>query len=54
MRLRVPEMNREAESHIVWVKAGEVPGSTDLGVEFLQAEDFWGIDFPPDPGAPLK
>jgi len=53
-RLRVPEMNREAESHIVWVKPGEHPGSTDLGVEFLESEDFWGIPFPPDPGAPLK
>jgi len=54
MRLRVPEMGREAESQVVWVKPGEIPGRTDLGVEFLQAEDFWGINFPPDPGASLK
>lgn len=54
MRLRVPEMGREAESHVVWARPGEVPGRTDLGVEFLESQDFWGIEFPPDPGAPLE
>lgn len=50
-RLRAPETNREAESRVVWVQPGDVPGRTDLGVEFLEVEDFWGIPFPPDPGS---
>ncbi|MBI4466214.1 MAG: PilZ domain-containing protein [Acidobacteria bacterium] len=52
-RLRAPEMNREAESHVVWSKPSELPGRTDLGVEFLETEDFWEIPFPPDPGSPV-
>lgn len=51
-RLRAPEMAREAESHVVWAQPGDIPGRTDLGVEFLELEDFWGIPFPPDPGTP--
>lgn len=53
-RLRASEMGREAESRVVWAQPGEVPGRTDLGVEFVEASDFWGIPFPPDPGAPVK
>ncbi|MGH7754236.1 MAG: PilZ domain-containing protein, partial [Gemmatimonadales bacterium] len=50
-RLLAPEMNREAESRVVWVKASSLAGRTDLGVEFVGVEDFWGIPFPPDPGS---
>jgi len=54
LRLRVPEMGREADSHVVWATPSSLPGQTDMGVEFLQLEDFWGIPFPPDPGSPLE
>lgn len=53
-RLRVPEMNREAESHVVWAQPSSLAGRTDLGVEFLETDDFWGIPFPPDPGSPIE
>lgn len=53
-RLRAPEMGREAESRVVWARPGDFPGRTDLGVEFLDCENFWGLSFPPDPGAPVN
>lgn len=53
-RLRAPEMNREVESRVVWARPSPVPGRTDLGLEFLETDDFWGIPFPPDPGSPIK
>ncbi|MFQ5723679.1 MAG: PilZ domain-containing protein [Terriglobia bacterium] len=53
-RFRIPEREREVEAHVVWARPNEVPGRTDLGVEFLGTDNFWGILFPPDPGSPLK
>lgn len=48
VRLRVPELNREVEARVVHARHGFVPGYTDLGIEFIGPEDFWGVDFPPD------
>lgn len=50
-RLRAPEMNRETEARVVWAKPSTVAERTDLGVEFLETIDFWGMPFPPDPGS---
>lgn len=49
LRLQAPEMNREAESRVVWARPGLLPGRTDLGIEFTEAQDFWGIPFPAGP-----
>ncbi|MFQ5778358.1 MAG: PilZ domain-containing protein [Terriglobia bacterium] len=51
LRLRAPQIQREAEAHVVWVRPGAIAGRTDMGIEFLQEADFWGIAFPPPPGA---
>ncbi|MGH9861912.1 MAG: hypothetical protein ACRD35_00660, partial [Candidatus Acidiferrales bacterium] len=47
-RLRAPEISREAEAQVIHVKEGELPGSTELGVEFVEIEDFWDVPFSPD------
>lgn len=52
LRLRSPELGREVEARVVHSRPGFVPGYTDLGVEFIGPEDFWGIDFPPDDWSP--
>lgn len=51
LRLRVPEVGREAEVEIIGVLASETPGWTELEIEFVEAEDFWGIAFPPAAGS---
>lgn len=47
-RVRAPELGREAEAQVIHVQPGEVPGRTDLGIEFLNVENFWGVAFPPE------
>lgn len=53
LRLRALELNREAEAEVVWVESSEVPGRTDLAIEFVDTEDFWGIPFPSE-GEPAE
>jgi hypothetical protein len=48
LRLRVPETKSEAEAEVIWVQKGEAPGGVELGIEFVEAENFWEIDFPAD------
>ncbi|MGH9805057.1 MAG: PilZ domain-containing protein [Candidatus Acidiferrales bacterium] len=52
LRIRVPELNREGEARVVHARPGFVPGYTDLGIEFIGPEDFWGFEFPPDDWSP--
>lgn len=52
VRVRVPELDREAEARVVHSRPGFVPGYTDMGIEFIGPEDFWGVDFPPDDRSP--
>ncbi len=52
LQLHVPDLGREVESRVVWARPGEVPGRTDLGVEFIGTENFWNINFPPSEPAP--
>ena len=47
LQFRVPDLGREVESRVVWARPGEVPGRTDLGVEFIGTDNFWNINFPP-------
>jgi hypothetical protein len=50
LRLRAPEVGREAYVQIVGAKAGEIPGRTNLEVEFVEGNDFWGALLPSGPG----
>jgi hypothetical protein len=53
LRLRAPWVNREAESRVIWVRSAGAPGGSQLGIEFLEGQDFWGVAFPADPGCAL-
>lgn len=50
-RLRVPLIDREVESHIVWSRRPDTAAQAALGIEFLGKQDLWGHGFPPDPGS---
>lgn len=52
LRLRAPQLEREAEARVVHSRPGFIPGYTDFGIEFIGPDDFWGVDFPPDEGSP--
>jgi len=52
LRLRVPETKNEAEAEVIWLQEGEAPEHNELGIEFLEAENFWEIDFPADEEQP--
>lgn len=43
-----PEAGREAEAHIVFRKMGGAGSLSELGLEFLHTDNFWGIEFPSD------
>ncbi len=47
-RLRAPEISREAEAQVIHVQESELPGIAELGVEFVEVEDFWDVPFSPD------
>lgn len=57
--LYIPHLERETQSRVVWVSADkDKSGFYGLGVELKDAENFWGVQFPPDdwipsPQAPL-
>jgi len=40
---------KEARARIVYRRLGGEEGLAELGFEFLEAGNFWGIEFPPDP-----
>lgn len=50
LQLRAPNMSRQAESRVVWSHPSSVPDRTDLGIEFVETIDFWGLPFPPESG----
>lgn len=47
-RLRAPEISREAEAQVIHLQEGELPGIAELGIEFVEVQDFWDTAFPPD------
>ncbi len=57
--LYIPHLEREQLCHVVWVsERKDKTGHFGLGVELQDAENFWGVQFPPDdwepsPQAPL-
>jgi hypothetical protein len=50
LRLRVPQLNREADAQIISARAGEQPGRVELGIELVGVEGFWEVDIPPEAG----
>lgn len=46
-RLCVPTLQREAESRVVWTRPDVQTGCTDIGLEFVGEDNFWGVAFPP-------
>jgi hypothetical protein len=57
--LFIPHLERETESRVVWLSTDkDQSGLYGLGVELKDAENFWGVQFPPEdwipsPQAPL-
>lgn len=57
--LYIPHLGREALCRVVWVsEQRDKSGFYGLGIELKDAENFWGVQFPPDdwipsPQAPL-
>ncbi|MFQ5817958.1 MAG: PilZ domain-containing protein [Terriglobia bacterium] len=48
LRLRVPERGDAAGSRVVYTAAAPLPGRTELAIEIIGAENFWGVSFPAD------
>jgi hypothetical protein len=57
--LFIPHLEREAQCTVVWLSADkDKSGFYGLGIELKDAENFWGVQFPPEdwnlaPQAPL-
>jgi hypothetical protein len=57
--LYIPHLERQAQCRVVWVsEQRDKSGLYCLGIELKDAENFWGVQFPPDdwipsPQAPL-
>ena len=57
--LYIPHLERETQCKVVWVsEQQDKAGFYGLGIELRDAENFWGVQFPPDdwipsPQAPL-
>lgn len=53
LRVLLPESGRETTARVVWARISKIAGRVEVGLEFMGAEDFWGIEFPP-PEPPEK
>ena len=57
--VQIPHLEREQQCRVVWVSTErDENGRSGLGIQLEQAENFWGVQFPPDdwvaqPQAPL-
>ena len=57
--IHIPHLERETQCKVVWVsEQKDKSGFYGLGIELKDAENFWGVQFPPDdwipsPQAPL-
>ena len=48
LRVSVPESGNEARSRVVYTTAAELPGRTEIAIEFVGTKNFWNITFPTD------
>ncbi len=49
VRVQIPHLHREQTCRVIWV--GDDPSRPEkyrTGVELTQAENFWGVQFPPE------
>jgi len=52
--LYIPHLEREQLCHVVWVsEQKDKAGRYSLGIELQDAENFWGVQFPPDDWIPV-
>ena len=53
--LQIPHQERSERAKVVWVsKEKDANGRSELGVELEDAENFWGVQFPPDDWVPTE
>jgi hypothetical protein len=48
LSIRTKDRNRVAQFQIVWVGRPETPNDGRVGLEWVEPERFWGIQFPSD------
>ncbi|MFQ5926350.1 MAG: PilZ domain-containing protein [Terriglobia bacterium] len=48
LRLHIPERGAEARSRVIYSTAAQLPGHTEIAIEFMGAQNFWRIPFPSD------
>lgn len=48
VRMSVPEQGQETRSRVIYSAAAELPGRTEIAIEFVGQQDFWRVTFPPD------
>lgn len=48
LQVRLPDSGQVAAARVVWCGPSTIPGRTQMGVEILNRENFWGIQFPND------
>jgi hypothetical protein len=46
--VRTKDQGHVGQFQVVWVGEPETPQAGRIGVEFLDARRFWGVEFPPD------
>lgn len=53
--LQIPHQDRARQATVVWVsQEKDENGRSGIGVELAEAENFWGMQFPPDDWAPTE
>ena len=45
--VRTKDKNRVAQFEVAWVGQAGTPGEGRIGLEWVEPERFWGVDFPP-------
>lgn len=46
--VRTKEKNRVAQFQVVWIGKAGTPSEGKVGLEWLDARRFWGVEFPPE------
>jgi hypothetical protein len=53
--LQMPHQDRAGQATVVWVsQESDTAGQYGIGVELAEAENFWGVQFPPDDWVPTE
>lgn len=55
LTLQLPHQDRAEQAKVVWVsQEKDEHGRSGIGVELAEAENFWGVQFPPDDWVPTE